>query len=112
MSSVSRRSLFGGVGALGASALARGAAGATPPTAAPTPAYRFFNAEEAAFVEPAVDRLIPPDERWPGAREAGVPTYIDQQLAGAYGQGARLYAAGPWEPGTPSQGYQLPLNPS
>jgi gluconate 2-dehydrogenase gamma chain len=41
-----------------------------------------------------------------------VPTYIDQQLAGAYGQGARFYAAGPWQQGLPSQGYQLPLNPS
>jgi gluconate 2-dehydrogenase gamma chain len=114
LSSVSRRNLVGGVGALGATALARGAAGAAdqPPAALPAPPYRFFNPEEAAFVEPAVDRLIPPDERWPGAREAGVSTYIDQQLAGAYGQGARLYAAGPWDPGTPSQGYQLPLNPA
>lgn len=79
-----------------------------PPQAAP---YRFFNAAEARFVEGAVDRLIPADDDWPGALWAGVPAYIDGQLAGAYGHGARFYAAGPWAAGTPSQGYQYPLNP-
>jgi gluconate 2-dehydrogenase subunit 3-like protein len=37
----------------------------------------FFNPDEAAFVEAAVSRLIPADERWGGALEAGVPNYID-----------------------------------
>lgn len=117
---VSRRTLFRGAGALGAAAAlspaaeaaTNGAAPGTKAEAGATPPYRFLNAEEAAFVEAAVDRLIPPDETWAGAKDAGVATYIDLQLAGAYGQGARLYASGPWEQGTPSQGYQLPLNPS
>jgi gluconate 2-dehydrogenase gamma chain len=76
------------------------------------PPYRFLQAPEAAFIEAAVVRLIPPDELGPSALEAGVPTYIDQQLAGAWGAGERLYRAGPWQPGKPTQGYQLPFTPA
>lgn len=74
--------------------------------------YLFFNSEEAAFIEAAVARLIPNDDQWGGAFEAGVPNYIDKQLAGAWGAGERLYRSGPWQPGTPSQGYQLPFTPA
>src|SRR6201993_5028040 len=89
------------------------AAGATPADAAAQPTtYLFFNADEAAFIEAAVARLIPADEKWGGAVEAGVPNYIDKQLAGAWGAGERLYRSGPWQPGTPSQGYQLPFTPA
>lgn len=77
---------------------ARPAAGA----AAADAGYRFFTAPEAAFIEAAVDRLIPPDEIGPGAVQAGVPTYIDRQLDGAWGAGERLYRSGPWQAGTPS----------
>ena len=134
MTDLSRRVLFRAAGA--ATALPGAAAAqARPPTEAPRPheyshahrapsaaraaaapqaplPFRFFNPAEAAFVEAAVDRLIPADNQWPGAVWAGVPHYIDQQLAGAYGQGARFYASGPWQKGLPSQGYQLPLNPA
>src|SRR5271168_1805132 len=78
---------------------------------APTP-YQFFNKEEAAFIEAAVARLIPADEQWGGAIEAGVPNYVDKQLGGAWGAGERLYSSGPWQPGTPTQGYQLPYKPA
>jgi len=44
--------------------------------------------------------------------EAGVPGYIDKQLNGAWGAGERLYRSGPWQAGTPSQGYQLSLTPA
>ncbi len=81
------------------------------PSAALQP-YEFFSAAEARFVEAAAARLIPADELGPGALEAGVPRFIDRQLAGAYGAGARLYRAGPWRTGTPSQGYQLPHTPA
>jgi gluconate 2-dehydrogenase gamma chain len=74
--------------------------------------YVFFSEDEAAFIEAAVDRLIPPDSEWPGARDAGVPIYIDRQLAGPYGSGARLYLAGPIKRGLPGQGYQLGLTPA
>ena len=76
------------------------------------PAYLFFNREEAAFIEAAVARLIPRDDKWGGALEAGVPNFLDKQLGGAWGAGERLYRSGPWQPGTPSQGYQLPFTPA
>ncbi len=75
-------------------------------------AYRFFNADEAAVIEAAVQRLIPPDALGPSALEAGVPAFIDRQLAGGWGAGERLYRDGPWAPGLPTQGYQLPLTPA
>ena len=74
--------------------------------------YRFFNVQEAAFIEASVERLIPPDEVGPSALEAGVPSYIDLQLAGAWGAGERLYRSGPWQAGAPTQGYQLPFTPA
>ena len=89
------------------SGAAPGVAAGSPPTT-----YLFFNSEEAAFIEAAVARLIPTDEQWGGAIEAGVPNYIDKQLGGAWGAGERLYRSGPWQPGTPSQGYQLPFTPA
>jgi gluconate 2-dehydrogenase gamma chain len=83
-----------------------------PAGAAETQAYIFFTANEAAFIEAAVDRLIPPDKLGPGARDAGVPHYMDLQLGGAWGAGEKLFRAGPWQPGTPQQGYQLPFTPA
>ena len=71
----------------------------------------FFTPEEARFVEAAVERLIPADSEWPGAAWAGVTTFIDRQLAAAYGAGERMYLEGPWELGSPGQGYQLPFTP-
>jgi len=107
-----RRRLFQAVGAVGvATALpllpAQAAQGAAPPQA-----YIFFNPAEAAFIEAAVARLIPTDETGPGAREAGVANYVDKQLGGAWGAGERLYRSGPWQPGAPTQGYQLPFTPA
>lgn len=84
---------------------------ATPAGASPY-TYVFFNSTESAFVEAAVARLIPKDDLGPGALEAGVAYYIDGQLAGWYGEAGRWYWQGPWQQGTPQQGYQLPLKPS
>jgi gluconate 2-dehydrogenase gamma chain len=78
-----------------------------------SPRYLFFNALEAAFVEAAVVRLIPPDALGPSALEAAVPTYIDRQLHGAWGAGERFYRSGPWNAAaTATQGYQLPFTPA
>ena len=74
--------------------------------------YVYFTAAEAAFVEAAVDRLIPPDPIGPGGVEAGVPTFIDRQLAGQYGQGQHYFLGGPWPKGTPEQGYQSRFTPA
>ena len=74
--------------------------------------YLFLNSEEAAFIEASVARLIPADEKWGGAIEAGVPNFIDKQLGGAWGAGERLYRGGPWQQGSATQGYQLPFTPA
>jgi gluconate 2-dehydrogenase gamma chain len=71
------------------------------------PGYIFFSAAEAAFVEAAVTRLIPNDSTGPGAIEAGVPRFIDRQLAGLYGAGDRFYLQGPFPKGLPTQGWQM-----
>jgi gluconate 2-dehydrogenase gamma chain len=71
------------------------------------PGYIFFDAGEAAFIEAAVARLVPGDAADPGAIEAGVPRFIDRQLAGPYGGGDHFYLRGPIPAGTPTQGWQM-----
>jgi gluconate 2-dehydrogenase gamma chain len=88
------------------------AAVAATAAAAQSTTYLFLNNDEAAFIEAGVARLMPADSQWPGGIEAGVPNYIDKQLSGGWGAGERLYRSGPWQPGTPSQGYQLPFTPA
>lgn len=86
---------------------------ATTGTAPAKASWMFLNGNEAAFIEAAVDTLIPKDAVGPGGVEAGVAVYIDRQLAGAYGKGDRLYLDGPFaENATPQQGYQLPFTPA
>jgi gluconate 2-dehydrogenase gamma chain len=70
-----------------------------------------LNAAEYAFVEAAVDTLIPADDLTPSGSACGVAVFIDRQLAGAFGSGARLYRQGPFRKGKPEHGYQLPLTP-
>lgn len=74
-------------------------------------AYTFLTRAEARFVEAAVARLVPADDLGPGALEAGVPYFIDQQLQGKFGLAAKWYMQGPWPEGTEQQGYQLKLTP-
>ena len=74
--------------------------------------YEFFNTSESAFIEAAVDTLIPTDSIGPGAAALGVASYVDRQIAGAYGKGDRLYLEGPFGEGTPQQGYQLRMTPA
>jgi gluconate 2-dehydrogenase gamma chain len=75
-------------------------------------AYTFFTEPEVRFITAAVSRLIPADDLGPGALEADVPYFLDQQLAGRYGQGGRAYISGPWGAESPFQGYQLSLTPA
>jgi gluconate 2-dehydrogenase gamma chain len=70
-----------------------------------------LTATEHAFIVAAVDTLIPADELSPSGSACGVATFIDRQLAGAYGMGARLYRQGPFPKAKPELGYQLSLNP-
>jgi gluconate 2-dehydrogenase gamma chain len=74
-----------------------------------TPA--FFNPAEWRFVNAFVDRLIPRDDVGPGAVEAGVPVFIDRQMATKYGHGGLWYMHGPFVEASPLFGYQLNLTP-
>jgi gluconate 2-dehydrogenase gamma chain len=85
---------------------------ADEPPGASGSGYVFFAPAEAAFIEAAVGRLIPHDEIGPGAVEAGVPFFLDRQLAGKFGRGDHYYLTGPWAKGTPEQGYQSRFSPA
>jgi gluconate 2-dehydrogenase gamma chain len=74
--------------------------------------FRFFNEAERAFIEAAVDRLIPPDPAGPGGVDANIPFFLDRQLAGSFGRGDHYFMGGPWKKGTPEQGYQMRFSPS
>jgi gluconate 2-dehydrogenase gamma chain len=88
----------------------------SPAAAAQVPAQPepllYLNETEHAFVVAAVDTLIPADELSPSGGDCGCATYIDRQLASAWGGGAKTYRAGPYFKGKPEQGYQLPLTPA
>src|SRR5882724_6700798 len=120
---VPRRSFLktaGAAGTLAATALAgalpRAAEAQTPPAqpvAAPAQAEPLLTltADEAAFFSAAYDTIIPADRLSPSGTDCGCVIYIDRQLAGAWGNGARLYRNGPYLPARPEHGYQLPLTP-
>ena len=120
--------LVGAACATGAAALREGERGGPPQTIkgaipwregtadAPTIAegtdYRFFSAAEQAFIEPAIDRLIPADENGPSASQANVHVFLDRQMSGPFGRGEHFYLGGPWPNGTPEQGYQSRFTPA
>ncbi|MEW6449938.1 MAG: gluconate 2-dehydrogenase subunit 3 family protein [Pseudomonadota bacterium] len=89
---------------------------AAAPASAPVPTghenerLTLTNAEWD-FIVAAVDTLVPADELSPSASDCGVATFIDRELAGAYGAGDRMYRQGPFHKGKQGQGYQLPLTP-
>lgn len=98
------------VSLLGTSAIAQTHNG--PATANAAYAPRYFTAPEWAFLQAAVDRLIPSNEDGPGALEAGVPEFIDREMEAAYGHGGFWYMQGPFVPDTPpTLGYQLRFTP-
>lgn len=121
---VSRRKLLTAGAAIGAVPLAASAAvirrempweeaaADAPEPVATGRNYVFFNPAEAAFIEAAAERLIPDDDLGPGAVAAGVPIFIDRQLAGEFGRAGNWYMQGPWGKGLPTQGYQSRLTPA
>jgi gluconate 2-dehydrogenase gamma chain len=74
--------------------------------------FKFFTPAELAFIQAAVGRLIPNDEVGPGAVEAGVPFFLDRQLAGPFGRGDHYFLGGPWPKGAAEQGYQSRFSPA
>lgn len=105
-------SLLGGASLMVPSAWARYGFDGIPWVAGTSPAprgfdgARFLTDTERRCVDALVARLIPTDELGPGAREAGVVDFIDNQLAGSYGRGERWYMRGPFAEGLETQGYQ------
>src|SRR6202011_6356491 len=100
-------------GAAPAPALANDTPAARPPApvpastqaAAPEP-MQILTATEAAFLTAVSDTMIPADALTPSGSDCGVVTFIDRQLAGAWGGGAKMYRSGPFRQGKPEQGYQ------
>ena len=123
--SIARRSFLKGAGVAG-TAVATALSGAlpapaqaqTPPPAkdaspqqSPPEPLLTLTATEAAFLSAAYDTFIPADRLSPSGTDCGLVAFIDGQLAGAWGGGARLYRSGPFIEGKREQGYQLPLTP-
>jgi gluconate 2-dehydrogenase gamma chain len=116
---IARRNFLLGAGTAVAAGLAPTApaqAQTPPPAPAASPVIDnepllTLTASEHAFFAAAADTMIPADDLSPSGSECGVATFIDRQLAGAYGSGARLYRDGPFPKGKPELGYQLPLTP-
>jgi gluconate 2-dehydrogenase gamma chain len=106
-----RRRFLKSVSALGAAIPAMAAAQHAGHAPAKNEKYMFLSPAEVAFLDAALARLIPADELGPGAKEAGVTYFIDQQLFGAWGTMAKMYRQGPHAEGTAQQGYQSPLTP-
>jgi gluconate 2-dehydrogenase gamma chain len=98
---------------LGAASAAAPAVAQPAPSApaAPAAGYVSLSADEAAFVETMVNIMCPADEFTPAGVDCGLATYIDRQLAGDFGRGAKRYMRGPWQAGKPELGYQSPLTP-
>jgi gluconate 2-dehydrogenase gamma chain len=88
------------------------ASAGTPPTPVRPGPWEFFTAEEGAAIEALVDRLIPPDPKFPGGKDAGCAVFIDRQLAGPFGSAEGLYMQPPFTKGTPQQGRQSSKTPA
>jgi gluconate 2-dehydrogenase gamma chain len=117
---IPRRSFLVGAGTVVAAGFAStepAEAQPSPPSAAPVAnnnepeTYLTLTATEVAFFSAAVDTFIPADNLSPSGADCGVVIFIDRQLAGAWGGGAKMYRSGPFQKGKPQQGYQLPLTP-
>ncbi|WP_394790700.1 gluconate 2-dehydrogenase subunit 3 family protein [Rhodoferax sp.] len=119
--SPSRRSFLRSAGKTAPAVIAIGAAlgggiglavSQTPGAAGASYTPSYFNAEEWTLLSALVQRLIPPGSDGPGAVEAGVPEFIDQQMGQAYGHGALWFMQAPFVPTAADEfGYQLAQSP-
>ena len=121
---IPRREFLKGAGAAGTAVAAGSAAAAlsvaSPPAQAAAPAaavqpepetWQTLTPTEVDFFSAAVDTLIPADDLTPSGTDCGLVVFIDRQLAGGFGNGARLYRSGPFMPAKAELGYQLALTP-
>lgn len=122
MSRFDRRSfLKGGAAALVGVSTASAAQDSAAPTPFDAPAKagadgnylpQALTAPDMVILKAAINRLIPADELTPAASDLGIDRYIDRQLAGPFGAGARWYMQGPFAEGLPTQGYQSRRTPA
>ncbi|MGI9383435.1 MAG: gluconate 2-dehydrogenase subunit 3 family protein [Methyloligellaceae bacterium] len=114
---LTRRTVLRGLavlaGAVGLPRVAHAVARAIePPALQPIGPLQFFTEKEYAFVAATATRFVPADDTGPGALEADAPRYIDRKLAAPGGGAAAWYMDGPFEPGMPTQGWQVDLTPA
>jgi len=83
-----------------------------PPTPVRPGPWQFFTADEAAAIEALADRIIPPDPKTPGGKDAGCAVYLDRQLAGPYGRRDGDYNRGPFMPAAKNFGPQAQNGPA
>jgi gluconate 2-dehydrogenase gamma chain len=86
-------------------------AASAPAASADSEAMLTLTPTEAAFCSAVADTIIPADALSPSGTECGIVTFIDRQLAGAWGGGAKMYRSGPFRKAKSEYGYQLPLTP-
>jgi gluconate 2-dehydrogenase gamma chain len=119
---IARRKFLLGAGTAVAAGLAQPADAQVPAVSAPVTAAAassandpqpllVLTAAEAAFIAAAADTMIPADALSPSGTDCGLVTFVDRQLASAWGGGARMYRSGPFRKARPEYGYQLPLTP-
>src|ERR1700738_2901271 len=81
-------------------------AASAPAASADSEAMLTLTPTEAAFFFAVADTIIPADTLSPSGTECGIVTFIDRQLAGAWGGGAKMYRSGPFR--NPNSEYRSP----
>jgi gluconate 2-dehydrogenase gamma chain len=73
----------------------------------------FLSSEQSRMLSAICECLLPPGPDGPSASEAHVVDYIDRQLAGPWGRGARMYRKGPFiAPDDDGHGWQWAFTPA
>lgn len=94
MAYLSRREMLKRVVVAGAAASLPAPGTAVVSAQPPAKSFETLTADEGATLRAVVARLIPSDERGPGALEAGAATYIDRALAGPLAGSLEAYRGG------------------
>jgi hypothetical protein len=94
MADLSRREMLKRVVVAGAAASLPAPGTAVASAQPPADSFETLTADEGATLRAVVARLIPSDERGPGALEAGAATYIDRALAGPLAGSLEAYRGG------------------
>ena len=94
MADLSRREMLKRVVVAGAAASLPAPQTAVASVPPPPESFETLTADEGATLQAVVARLIPADERGPGALEAGAATYIDRALAGPLAGAREAYRSG------------------